>query len=191
MKSPRDRSMVVVAILSAGAVVVAAGLTSSHALSSLVRGSSQATVTSYAQDTLELPVETVDAPAQSKVAAGDQPRGVAPTVEAAPAEDLSPVVVDQVKSEMTRLSALPRGVPERAQALADQVSDGAPRPVVIVYWDDSAEPGPAWTHTRVPGESAVRAPERETVVERLEGWNAEQLAGVAGTGATVEIIVQD
>ena len=166
MKSPRDRSMILVAILSAAGVVVAAGLTSGHAFSTLVRGAAVEPVpASYAADTLELPVDVELETQESAVDRSSDPLMVkAPQVASAvplPGE-LSPVVVEQVKSEMTRLSALPDGVAERVQALADQVSDGAGKVVIIVYWDEASPEGPGWTHTRLPGEIG-RASCRERV----------------------------
>lgn len=176
MKSPRDRSMILVAILSAAGVVVAAGLTSGHAFSTLVRGAAVEPVpASYAADTLELPVEV-----ETQVEVLDRSRDplmvTAPQAasDTPPPGELSPVVVEQVKSEMTRLSALPDGVPERVQALADQVSDGSGKVVVIVYWDEASPEGPGWTHTRLPGETAVRAPEPGPVQQHLEEWIAAQ-----------------
>lgn len=191
MKSPRDRSMILVAILSAGAVVVAAGLTSSHAFSSLVRGAAVEPAADYASDTLELPVETVEdaapvlrdglAPAAAAAAAE-----VAAEASEARVEELSPVVVEQVKSEMTRLSALRDGVPERVQALADQVTDGSGKIVIIVYWDEADAAGPGWTNTEVTGGAAVRSPDPEAVVEHVETWIAAQ-----PEPSHYEFIVQD
>lgn len=178
MKSPRDRSMILVAILSAGVVVVAAGLTSGHAFSTLVRGAAVEPVpASYAADTLELPVE-VETQEKDLDRSSDPlmimtPRAVS---EVPPPGELSPVVVEQVKSEMTRLSALPDGVPERVQALADQVSDGSGKIVVIVYWDEANPESPGWTHTRLPGQTAVRALEPGPVQQHIEEWIAAQAA---------------
>ena len=89
-------------------------------------------------------------------------------------EELSPVVVEQVKSEMTRLGALPDGVPEQVQALADQVTEGSGKTVIIVYWDKADPDGPAWTHTAVADGTQVRSPAPETVVEHVETWIAAQ-----------------
>ena len=185
MKSPRDRSMILVVILSAGAVVVAAGLTSGYAFSSLVQGSATASTADYAADTLELPVELVEdiVPALRD--------GVDPAfaVEAVPQprlEELSPVVVEQVKSEMTRLSALSVGVPERAQALADQVTDGSGKRVIIVYWDDADAAGPGWTHTLVSGGATVRSSDPESVLASVQGWIDAQ-----SDPARYEVILQD
>lgn len=167
--------MVLMAILSAGAVVVAAGLTSGHAFSTLVQGTAQAEPTSYAADTLELPVEVLEVQEPPSLRGGTDPRAAAPSpAPKTPVGDLSAVVVEQVKSEMTRLSALSDGVPERVQALADQVSDGSGKTVVIVYWDDADSQGPAWTHTAVATGATVRAQDPAAVVEHVEAWIAAQ-----------------
>lgn len=173
MKSPRDRSMILVAILSAGAVVVAAGLTSGYAFSSLVRGAAVEPAADYAADTLELPVELVEE-AAPVLRSGVDPAAVPSASPEPRVEELSPGVVEQVKSEMTRLSALPHGVPERVQALADQVTEGAGKIVIIVYWDEADPDGPAWTHTTIADRAAVRAPAPETVVEHVQTWIAAQ-----------------
>ncbi|SDC57070.1 hypothetical protein SAMN05216410_1926 [Sanguibacter gelidistatuariae] len=188
MKSPRDGSMILVAILSAGVVVVAAGLTSGHAFSTLVRGAAAAEPSSYAADTLELPVDLTEAQEKASLRDGVDPLAVTVTPRASQAQvdELSPVVVEQVKSEMTRLSALPDGVPERVQALADQVSDGSGKTVVIVFWDETDADGPGWTHTRVVGETTQRSAEPGQVMDRLAKWIAAQ-----AVPERYEIILQD
>lgn len=188
MKSPRDRSMILVAILSAGAVVVAAGLTSGYAFSSLVRGTAAAEPAAYAADTLELPVELLETPADASLRDGIDPLAVSATEAAAVPKvaELSPVVVEQVKSEMTRLSVLPDGVPERVQALADQVSEGSGKAVVIVFWDEASAEGPGWTHTLVAGGTTLRSTESGPVVKHVETWIAAQT--VPGH---YEVILQD
>ena len=185
MKSPRDRSMILVAILSAGAVVAMAGLTSGHAFSSLVRGAAVEASADYAGDTLELPVEVVEE-SQPVLRDGADPAAVAKVAPEPKVEDLSAVVVEQVKSEMARLSALPDGVPERVQALANQVTDGSGKTVIIVYWDESDAAGPGWTHTAVSGGTQLRAPAPESVVEHVDAWIAEQ-----ANPAQYEVILQD
>lgn len=184
MKSPRDRSMILVAILSAAVVVVAAGVTSGQAFSSLVR-SAEAAPVSYAADTLELPVELDDGQ-DASVLDRTAGRGAATEVAADESVDLSPVVVEQVKSEMARLGALPDGVPGRAQALADQVSDGSGKTLVIVFWDPAEVDGPAWTHTQVVGGETVHASDSGQVIDHVEAWIAAQAAP-----EQYEVILQD
>lgn len=173
MKSPRDTSMILVATISAGAVVLAAGLTSGHAFSSLVRGAAVEPVADIAADTLELPIEVVEE-AAPVLRSGVDPAAIPVQTSVPRVDDLSETVVEQVKSEMTRLSALTDGVPERVQALADQVTDGSGKIVIIVYWDEADEAGPAWTHTAVASGTTVRAQAPETVVAHVESWIAAQ-----------------
>ena len=177
--------MIVLALLSVGAVVVTAGLTSGYAFSSLVQSGAAATTADYAADTLELPVEVVDdvAPARR---GGVGPAAVPQDAPEVQVDELSPVVVEQVKSEMARLSALSDGVPERVQALADQVTDGSGKTVFIVYWDEADEAGPGWTHTVVGDEATMRASAPEPVLAHVEAWIAGQLEP-----SHYEVILQD
>lgn len=165
--------MILVVIVCAGAAVLVAGLTSGYAFSSLVQGSAVASTADYAADTLELPVEVTEDPAPTP-SDGTDPAAVAEESSEPRVEELSPVVVEQVKSEMARLSVLSEGVPERVQALADQVTDGSGKIVIIVYWDESGASGPGWTHTAVADVATVRAPAPEAVVEHVETWIAAQ-----------------
>ena len=176
--------MILVATASAAAVVLVAGLTSGYAFSSLVQGTAVESAPDYAADTLQLPVEIVEK-ASPVLRSGVDPAAVPTQVAEPRGEELSAVVVEQVKSEMTRLSVL-TDVPQRVQALADQVTDGSGKIVVIVYWDEADAAGPAWTHTAVAGGTTVRAQDPGVVVEHVEAWIAVQ-----DEPTHYELIVQD
>lgn len=167
MKSPRDASMVVAAIVSAVLVVGLASITSGGAVASLARSADAE------------PVVQVEA-ADSAAAADDAPAEPSATAEAKE-PSLSSVTVDPdatVEATGSELSATDVVTPSDvhtsradAQALADQVGDETGRTVVLVFQETSQDGrATTWTHTDIPGRAPFVASEEDVLVSRVTAW---------------------
>lgn len=180
MKSPRDASMVVAAIVSAVLVVGLASITSGGAVANLARSTDAETVTQ---------VETTDsADTESTLSAGSGPAdGADGTASAEKQPSPSTVTVDPdatveaTGSELSAADELAAGdvvAPSDvhtsradAQALADQVGEETGRTVVLVFQEESRD-GRAvtWTHTEIPGRAPFVASEEDVLVSRVTAW---------------------
>lgn len=162
MKSPRDASMVVAAIVSAALVVGLASITSGGAVASLARSAD--TETAVQVD------ETVTATPE-------------PTEPSAEAKEPSPstVTVDPdatVEATGSELSATDVVTPSDvhtsradAQALADQVGEETGRTVVLVFQEKTVDGrSTTWTHTEIPGRAPFVASEEDVLVSRVTEW---------------------
>lgn len=162
MKSPRDASMVVAAIVSAALVVGLASITSGGAVASLARSAD--TETTVQVD------ETVTATSE-------------PTEPSAEAKEPSPstVTVDPdatVEATGSELSATDVVTPSDvhtsradAQALADQVGEETGRTVVLVFQEKTVDGrSTTWTHTEIPGRAPFVASEEDVLVSRVTEW---------------------
>lgn len=180
MKSPRDASMVVAAVVSAVLVVGLASITSGGAVANLARSTDAETVTQ---------VETTDsADTESTLSAGSGPAdgsGDAAADETQPAPPAVTVDPDAtVEATGSELSAAdghaaddvvtPSDVHTSradAQALADQVGEETDRIVVLVFQEESRD-GRAitWTHTEIPGRAPFVASDEDVLVSRVTAW---------------------
>lgn len=164
MKSPRDASMVVAAIVSAVLVVGLASITSGGAVASLARS---ADAEPAAQ------VETTSSPSPAPLE----------TSAEAEAEEPSPstVTVDPdatVEAMGSELSATDVVTPSDvhtsradAQALADQVGEETGRTVVLVFQEKTLDGrSTTWTHTEIPGRAPFVASEEDVLVSRVTAW---------------------
>lgn len=182
MKSPRDASMVVAAVVSAVLVVGLASVTSGGAVANLARGTDAESVTQ---------VGATDSPSTGSAvpdSALSAEKGTADGT-AADAEQTSPstvtvdpdATVEATGSELPAVDGRAAGdvvTPSDvhtsradAQALADQVGSETGRTVVLVFQEESLD-GRAvtWTHTEIPGRAPFVASEEDVLVSRVTAW---------------------
>ncbi len=162
MKSPRDASMVIAAIVSAALVVGLASITSGGAVASLAR-SADAETTVQADETVTAtpePTETsVEAKEPSPSTVTVDPDA---TVEATGSELSAADVVTPSDVHTSRADA---------QALADQVGEETGRTVVLVFQEQTLDGrSTTWTHTEIPGRAPFVASEEDVLVSRVTAW---------------------
>lgn len=164
MKSPRDASMVVAAIVSAVLVVGLASVTSGGAVSSLARSADA------------VPAVQVE-PTGSATPEPDEP----PAAAEAKNPSRSTVTVDPdatVEAMGSELSATDVVTPSDvhtsradAQALADQVGEETGRTVVLVFQEQTVDGrSTTWTHTEIPGRAPFVASDENVLVSRVTAW---------------------
>ena len=165
MKSPRDASMVVAAIVSAALVVGLASITSGGAVASLARSTDAGSVVQ------------VDADAGAATSGPDDATAPAEAEEASrPSVTVDPdATVETTGSELSVTDVVtPSDVHtsrEDAQALADQVGAETGRTVVLVFQERSLDGrATTWTHTDVPGRSPFVASDEDALVSRVTAW---------------------
>lgn len=171
--------MIFGAVATTLTVVVLATLTCGMAVTSLSRGGEQTVTVEGTADGLDIPSEVGDSveDAQLDVLATGQSAYELAEGEAvlvAAEEALPPVVVEEVKSELTAVAVTP-DAREQAQTLADQVSDATGKSVILVFQEPESGTGTVhWTHTQVRGIEPFVAITEESVVASLEAWVAQQ-----------------
>jgi len=162
VKSPRDASMVVAAIVSAALVVGLASITSGGAVASLARSADAETTVQ-----VDEPVAATPEPAEPSAEAEEQsPPAVTvdpdATVEATGSELSATDVVTPSDVHTSRADA---------QALADQVGEETGRTVVLVFQEETLDGrSTTWTHTEIPGRAPFVASEEDVLVSRVTAW---------------------
>jgi len=162
VKSPRDASMVVAAIVSAALVVGLASITSGGAVASLARSADTET-TVQVDETVTATPEPVEPSAEAKE---PSPSTVTvdpdATVEATGSELSATDVVTPSDVHTSRADA---------QALADQVGEETGRTVVLVFQEKTVDGrSTTWTHTEIPGRAPFVASEEDVLVSRVTEW---------------------
>lgn len=162
MKSPRDASMVVAAIVSAALVVGLASITSGGAVASLARSADTET-TVQVDETVTATPEPTEPSAEAKE---PSPSTVTvdpdATVEATGSELSATDVVTPSDVHTSRADA---------QALADQVGEETGRTVVLVFQEKTVDGrSTTWTHTEIPGRAPFVASEEDVLVSRVTEW---------------------
>ncbi|WPF81203.1 hypothetical protein SANBI_002481 [Sanguibacter sp. 4.1] len=162
MKSPRDASMVVAAIVSAALVVGLASITSGGAVASLARSADTETTVQVDETVTATPEST----APSAEAKEPSPSTVTvdpdATVEATGSELSATDVVTPSDVHTSRADA---------QALADQVGEETGRTVVLVFQEKTVDGrSTTWTHTEIPGRAPFVASEEDVLVSRVTEW---------------------
>lgn len=162
MKSPRDASMVVAAIVSAALVVGLASITSGGAVASLARSADTET-TVQVDETVTATPEPTESSAEAKE---PSPSTVTvdpdATVEATGSELSATDVVTPSDVHTSRADA---------QALADQVGEETGRTVVLVFQEKTVDGrSTTWTHTEIPGRAPFVASEEDVLVSRVTEW---------------------
>jgi hypothetical protein len=179
VKSPRDASMIFGAVATTLTFVVVATLTCGVVFSSLALGTEQTVTVEGTAEGLSIPSEVGDPVEEAQLdvlATGQSAYELAEgdAVLVAAEEALPPVVVEEVKSELTAV-AVTDDARAQAQALADQVSDDTGRSVILVFQEPDSTTGVVrWTHTQVRQIEPFVSTTQESVVASLRAWIAQQ-----------------